>query len=141
MNRRAGESTPQLSIVLFDADCPFCARWTRFIFQHDPAGHFRFAPRQSEAARRLLSERGMHPDNLSSIAVIHARVVLTHSDAVLHIVGRLRFPWNLLSAFRLVPKRIRDFGYALIARNRYRLSVGRRGCPIAPGAFEGRVVG
>ena len=40
------------------------------------------------------------------------------SSAVLRIALHLRFPWPLLGIFFLVPARIRDSLYDLVARNR-----------------------
>ena len=106
-------------IVLFDGVCNFCNGSVRFIIAHDPAARFRFAPLQSEFARRLLAESGVNEPFPDSVALIESGRVYTRSAAALHIARKLRFPWFLLYAFILVPRPLRDAIYDLIARHRY----------------------
>ena len=60
------------------------------------------------------------PPPLDSIMLICQGKVLLRSDAVLAIARGLRFPWPLLTVFRIVPRPIRDGAYSIFARNRYR---------------------
>jgi len=60
------------------------------------------------------------PPPLDSIMLICQGKVLLRSDAVLAIARGLRFPWPLLTVFRIVPRPIRDGAYRIFARNRYR---------------------
>jgi len=113
-------------VILFDGDCTLCSAWVSFVIRHDVRGVFRLAPRQSDAARRLLAPFRIQPDQLESIAVIAGATLHTHSDAVLHILSHLGFPWRICAALSIVPRPLRDSAYRLLARNRSRLS-GRRG--------------
>jgi predicted DCC family thiol-disulfide oxidoreductase YuxK len=115
-------------VIVFDGECHFCSAWVRFVLQNDAQGAFRFVPRQSDAARRLLAAVGVVPDALGSIALISGRTVVTRSDAVLRIFARLAFPWCLVSWLVVIPHPLRDFAYAWVARNRYRLSSRRTQC-------------
>ena len=67
-----------------------------------------------------LSPTSPTPPPLDSIMLIYQRKVLLRSDAVLAIARGLRFPWPLLTVFRIVPRPIRDGAYRIVARNRYR---------------------
>lgn len=60
------------------------------------------------------------PPPLDSIMLICQGKVLLRSDAVLAIARGLRFPWPLLTVFRIVPRPIREGAYRIFARNRYR---------------------
>ena len=60
------------------------------------------------------------PPPLDSIMLICQDEVLLRSEAVLAIASGLRFPWPLLTIFRIVPRPIRDGAYRIFARNRYR---------------------
>jgi predicted DCC family thiol-disulfide oxidoreductase YuxK len=124
-------------VILFDGECGFCSRWVAFVMRHD-RGLFRFAPRQSDAAERLLRPLGVRPDELGSVALLDGGRLRTHSDAVLSVVARLGFPWRLAACLAIIPRPARDFGYALVARNRHRLS--RRGarCPAPDSETDGR---
>lgn len=119
------DSCPHPAVILFDGECPFCRAWVAFVLRHDPRGAFRFAPRQSDAARHLLAPFGVSPDALDSIALIAGPTLATRSDAVLQICSQLGFPWRLVSWLGVIPRPLRDVGYAWVARNRHRL-LGRR---------------
>lgn len=113
-------------VILFDGDCTLCSAWVSFVIRQDVRSVFRFAPRQSDVARRLLAPFRIQPDRLDSIAVVDGAALHTHSDAVLHILSHLGFPWRICAALSIVPRPLRDSAYRLLARNRSRLS-GRRG--------------
>jgi predicted DCC family thiol-disulfide oxidoreductase YuxK len=125
------DPSPHPLVILFDGDCQFCRAWVTFVIRHDPSGAFRFAPRTSDAARRLLAPFGVAPDGLGSIALIAGTSLATRSDAVLQIFTRLGFPWRLVSWLVVIPRPFRDAGYALVARNRHRLQGRRDRCRTA----------
>lgn len=110
------------AIVLFDGECAFCDRSVKWIIDHDRQGRFRFAPRQSPTGQRLLAEHGLPPEGVESMILIDGGKVRTHSTAVLHIAGKLPFPWKLGSAFLLVPPFARDFAYRAMAKRRYKIA-------------------
>jgi predicted DCC family thiol-disulfide oxidoreductase YuxK len=123
-------------VILFDGDCQFCSAWVAFVIRHDPRSAFRFAPRASDAAHRLLAPFAVAPDTLGSIALIAGTSLATRSDAVLQIFTRLGLPWRLVSWLVVIPRPLRDAGYALVARNRHRLRGRRDRCRTA-GPEEG----
>jgi len=125
------EPSHQPSVVLFDGECTLCDGWVSFLLRHDPRGRFRFAPRQSDAARRLLTPFGVEPDKLGSIALIADSTLYTRSDAILHILAQLGYPWRVLSGLSVVPRPLRDRAYSVFARNRYRLGGRRDQCRTA----------
>jgi len=125
------DARPHPSVILFDGECHFCRAWVTFVIRHDPRGTFRFAPRQSDAARRLLAPFGVAPDALGSIALIAGPTLSTRSDAVLQICTQLGFPWRMVSWLAVIPRPLRDIGYAWVARNRHRLSWRRVRCRMA----------
>lgn len=116
------------AVIVFDGDCQFCSAWVRFVLRNDPRGTFWFAPRQGDAARRLLAPFGVAPDTLGSIALVTGTTLATRSGAVLQICAGLGFPWCLLSWLVIIPRPLRDAGYAWVARNRHRLSRRRTQC-------------
>jgi len=118
-------------MILFDGECHFCRAWVTFVIRHDPGGAFRFAPRQSDAARDLLAPFGVRPDALGSIALIAGPTLATRSDAVLKICAQLGFPWHLVSWLAVIPRPLRDGVYGWFARNRHRLSWRRDRCRLA----------
>ena len=122
-------------IILYDGVCGLCNRLNQFVLQRDPAGMFRFAALQSGFAREALARHGKDPRELDTFYVLadHAAPterLLTKSAAALHILRRVGGVWRLGALLRLVPARLRDRGYDLVARHRYGLFGKYDACPL-----------
>lgn len=119
-----GEANP---ILLYDGVCGLCNRMVQFLLKRDKQGRFRFASLQSEFASRVLNRHNIDPKDLDTVQVVinYERAeerILSRSDAILHAVGELGLPWNVLGATaRIVPRALRDAAYRFVARNRYRV--------------------
>ncbi len=111
------------TIVLFDGVCNLCSGVVRFLIARDSKARFRFAPLQSDAARRACAEVGATPpaavDPDTIIVIVNGRA-LERSDAALAIASRLPFPWPMFGVFRILPRALRDWLYRFVAKNRYR---------------------
>lgn len=127
------------AVVLFDGICNFCDRSVNFLIARDREGYFTFAPLQSEAGKRLTEAYGLtiadalngtHRDAeaIDSVILVENGRIFTHSAAALRIAKRLGFPWNVASIFLILPPILRDAGYKLFARNRYRFFGKKDAC-------------
>ena len=123
-------------IVLYDGVCGFCNRAVQFILQRDRHDHFRFATLQSEFARGLLQKHGISAERLESVCLVvdhglpteQVQISSTASITISRELGLLwRFLANLLA---ILPKSLRDWGYNLIARYRYRIFGKYDTCPL-----------
>jgi predicted DCC family thiol-disulfide oxidoreductase YuxK len=121
---------PNHAIVLFDGVCHLCTSTVQFIIKRDPQGYFTFASLQSEVGRTLLEEHGLQPDALETLVLVEGSHCFTRSDAALRVAQQLSGGWSLLRILLLVPKPIRDWGYTIIARNRYRWFGRRETCMV-----------
>ena len=143
-------------ILLYDGVCGLCNRLVQFVLRRDAAGVFRFASLQSELAQRILARHGMDARDLDSVYVVldsdqPGESVLARSDAVIFILRHLRAEattggpapftakgsvsgfafWRVLGfLLPIIPRRLRDLGYRIIARNRYRIFGRYDSCPI-----------
>ena len=106
-------------LVIYDGDCALCAWSVRFITARSQPGAFRFAARDSDAARTAFTA---HPDarDIDGVLLVDGTKLFARSDAALRITHDLRRPWPLLGALRLLPRPLRDALYAVVARYRYR---------------------
>ena len=125
-------------IVLFDGVCNLCDRSVQFVLDRDPEGVFRFASLQSETGRALMTRHQLDPDALSSVVVLDGDGAHTKSDAALRIARELRFPWNVLSGLRIVPRAVRDTLYDAVADRRTRWFGTRAACRIPTPDVAGR---
>jgi len=127
-------------ILLYDGVCGLCNRLVRFVLRRDPAGMFRFAALQSPLAERILARHGVDARDLDTLYVVenaeHAdEKLLPRSDAVIFILRRLggagrSFWWLAGFLLRLLPRAIRDWGYGVVARSRYRMFGRYDACPL-----------
>lgn len=95
---------------------------------------------QGDVGASLFRAHGVDPSDPTSILVIDGSTVRKDSDAVLSIYEGLGYPWRLASVLRIIPARLRDPLYRLIARNRYRWFGQRKTCWIAPERFRSRML-
>lgn len=107
-------------LIIFDGVCNYCCGMVDFIIKRDPRGVFRFAPFQSEAARRVLGAYNYPADSPDSFVLIEEGKLYTKSEAGLRVQRLLGGFHKLLYALILVPAPIRDAVYDYIARNRYK---------------------
>ncbi|WP_046245631.1 thiol-disulfide oxidoreductase DCC family protein [Hymenobacter terrenus] len=128
--------------ILFDGVCNLCNGFVQFVIRHDPQGHFHFAALQSEAAQRLLTERGIVPATLptepESVLLLSSGQLYSHSTAVLRIAGQLGGVWRLAGVGWVLPRPWRDALYRFVARHRYRWFGRQESCMLPTPALKAR---
>ncbi|MDZ4860570.1 MAG: thiol-disulfide oxidoreductase DCC family protein [Candidatus Hydrogenedentes bacterium] len=117
MSNNAAET--EHPIILYDGVCNYCNRICNYMIRHDPAKHFRFAHLQSAIGQELLKKYGLSPE-LDSVVLIEGNSAYIKSDATIHMAPRLSGSAKFGALLRFVPRRIRNYGYDFIARNRYK---------------------
>ncbi|MCC5929803.1 MAG: DUF393 domain-containing protein [Cyclobacteriaceae bacterium] len=121
------------AIVFFDGYCHLCNGAVLFIIQRDSGNYFSFAPLQGITAQTELPAKFEKEDLPDSLILLENGNIYIESTAAFKIAGKLRFPWNLLYMFIIVPKFLRDLAYRFIATRRYQWFGKRDSCSI-PGA-------
>jgi len=123
-------------ILLYDGVCGLCNRLVQFILRRDRNAIFQFTSLQSPFAARILARHGLNPADLDTVHVVvnHERAdesLLSRSDAVRYVLRELgvfwRFAGSLLSC---LPRPVCDWGYRVVARNRYRIFGRYDVCPL-----------
>lgn len=118
-------------IVLFDGVCNLCNGAVNYIIKHDKKDIFRFASLQSEIGRKLVSERGMDPEELDSIVLIEPGVAYYRkSTAALEISRDLSGGYSFLKNFLFIPESLRDGIYDFVANNRYKWYGKKESCMV-----------
>src|SRR5262245_34154092 len=122
-------------LVLYDGVCGLCSRLLQFVLRHDRRRVFRFASLQSAVGRSFLEKSGGNPDQLTTFYVIvgyqtKTPQLLTKSAAMVFVASQLDWPWKVARWMRFVPRAIRDRGYDVVARSRYRVFGRYDRCPI-----------
>jgi predicted DCC family thiol-disulfide oxidoreductase YuxK len=124
-------------VIFFDGVCGICNRFIDFVIARDRAVLFRFAPLQGETARERLPEADLR--DLNTMVLWEEQGVFRKSTAAARILIRLGGVWRVMgTALRLVPRPLRDAGYSLVARHRYRIFGKKETCRIPTPAERAR---
>lgn len=135
------DSTPSRHVIFFDRDCLLCDGTVKFLMKRDRASRLRFAPLQGETAAALFARHPgvrQNPEALTSIvaALDHdtpQECVAMKSTAVAVALRALGGFWAVVGGLlKVTPRPLRDWGYDLVARHRYRWfgKVDRESCPL-----------
>jgi predicted DCC family thiol-disulfide oxidoreductase YuxK len=121
--------------LFYDGECGMCHGAVRFILAVDRTGRlFRFTPLDSDLFRATVREA--ERTRLGETLVVQTATgqILARSQAVLHIMRRLRGIWRLFAGIiGLMPATLLDRLYDVVAWSRHRLF--RRPsevCPVMP---------
>ena len=127
-----------MPIILFDGICNFCNRTINIILKYDTQAYFQFAPSQSTAGKDILQQFKLDQKASASVILIDNEKVYTKTDAVIQIAKHLSGWPKLFRLLKFIPKPIRDFGYDLIAKNRYTLFGKKASCMIPDASIRHR---
>ena len=114
-------------ILLYDGVCGLCSRLVKFSLKRDRKRRLRFAYLQSDFAAGLLRPHALDPNDLDTVYLIEAagqpgERLSARSDAIIAVLRQIGGPWKAAAfLLRIVPRWIRDRGYRIVARNRYRI--------------------
>ena len=106
-------------ILLFDSVCKLCNSSIKFVTKGDPQQKIKQIALQSTQGQEILAAHPYLLDVNSIILIVNDKVFI-ESDAILQIAQHLSFPYKLLVAGIIVPKKWRDTMYRWIAKNRYK---------------------
>lgn len=108
-------------ILFYDGTCAFCSRAVRWVLRHDRRGELRFAPLQGETYAAI--DHASKPTDVSSLVLVRDDQIYTMSSASVRMLQAMGGIWSPLGALLwLVPKPLRDLGYRVVAKNRFRFA-------------------
>ena len=136
--------TPANTLLLYDGVCGLCNRLVRFVLKHDPQARFRFASLQSAYAAPILKPHGLDPQDLNTLYVVQedGERLTVRSDALIFVLYELGGLWRAVSvALSIFPKPLRDWGYNVVARHRYRIFGQYETCLLPEKKYQDRFLG
>jgi len=126
-------------VCLFDGHCGLCNRAVRWLIRRDRQDRLRFAASESAVGAELMARHGISfPESKfgpTTILVVQdfgglGERVLERSEAVLMLLAELPQPWpTVAGVLGWIPRPVRDAGYRLVARWRYRIWGRLESCP------------
>jgi predicted DCC family thiol-disulfide oxidoreductase YuxK len=132
-------------IFLFDGVCGLCNKFVQFVLPKDSNGKFQFASLQSDFGVNLLKEYKINATDLNTVYVIadygqSNQRILSKSDAAAFVLSQLDGIWPLLSLIKYVPKPLRNWGYDLVASNRYKIFGKKDSCQLPSDSTRDRFI-
>ncbi|HMP51033.1 MAG TPA: DCC1-like thiol-disulfide oxidoreductase family protein [Candidatus Melainabacteria bacterium] len=129
------------SLIFYDGVCGLCNHFVKFVLSNTADKPFVFASLQSEFASKRLQRHGIKAADLDTVYVQvdggePDSKVLSRSDAIVHILRGLKAPMpQFATILNIIPRPLRDLGYRLVAKIRYRL-FGKYDTCLLPSAGE-----
>lgn len=107
-------------IILFDGVCNLCDNMVRYVIRQDHKDLFRFVSLQSDLGREIMAYLGIDPSKTDSIILYEPGLAYyVKAGAALRIARLLGGATACWAALGIFPKPLLDWGYDLVARNRY----------------------
>ncbi|MDQ0229792.1 thiol-disulfide oxidoreductase DCC family protein [Metabacillus malikii] len=107
-------------VVLFDGICNFCNEAVQFVIRHDKKEQVLFAALQSDSGQQLLNDYHLPTTDFDSFIFIYDGKVYKKSSAAIKLCTYFGGYWKIAKLFFIIPSRLRDMIYDIIAKNRYK---------------------
>jgi predicted DCC family thiol-disulfide oxidoreductase YuxK len=107
-------------IILYDDTCRLCNNTIKILKKADKNRLIQFIPLNSSKGQEHLDSENQHYRTCDSVVYIHDNMYVTKSDAILltlKLIRRYRFLYYLKY---IIPQRLRDLIYDIVARNRHK---------------------
>lgn len=130
----AADSKP---ILFFDGVCGLCNGFVDFVLKHDRHGRVFVAPLQGPTAAASLPDEIVR--GLDTVVLLDGESWHIRSSAIVRIFWKIGGLWSILGTLLwLIPKPLRDLGYKVVARSRYRLFGKKETCRLPTAAERSR---
>lgn len=113
-------------VIFFDGFCGLCNGFVDFILSIDKRKKFLFSPLQSDFAKAHLPPELI--TDLKSVVYLHDGVISTKSKAVLEILNGIGGIWNIATLGKILPAKVLNLGYDMVAENRYKIFGKKETC-------------
>jgi predicted DCC family thiol-disulfide oxidoreductase YuxK len=120
------DSLRNSAFVVFDGFCNLCSSLVSFLIRIDKNAKLVFIPSQNVDYQNLIKKFPVLKENPDAVILIYGNKIFERAEAILKIFKLLGFPWKIFCVVEILPNRILDSIYNLIALKRYSI-FGRRG--------------
>ncbi|MEY3600790.1 MAG: hypothetical protein RL169_33 [Armatimonadota bacterium] len=127
--------------MMFDGVCNLCNGALQFMLRVEKHDKLQFCTLQSDAAIALLEHLNA-PLDLSTVVYVVDGQLYTHSTAISLLLRHHAKPiWGFLGLMlALIPKPVRDYGYRIVACNRYKWFGHKETCLMPTPALKARFI-
>lgn len=129
----------QTHLILFDGYCNLCNGAVQFVIKRDKKKLFQFASLQSELGQTILRTNHLPAANFNTLILVKNGSLYTYSTAVLQIAKDLSGLWPIFYCAIIIPTKIRNSLYQMIAKNRYRWFGKKNQCDHFSSEIQARI--
>lgn len=123
-------------IIIYDGVCHLCDSSIKFIVNRDKKAVFLFSTTEYILKNKLIEI------NSNSVTLFEDGKTYEKSEAVIRILEILGHAHTIFSyLLRLIPAFLRNKGYDILAKNRYRWFGRYNHCPVPDISFKKRIIG
>ena len=115
-----GPQPDDAPVLFFDGVCGLCSRTVDFAIRNDRSQTIRFAPLQGETASQLLPPELL--ERLDTVVFRKDGRTYSRSAAIVRLLNEFGGVWKIAAwLLWLIPGPLRNLGYRLVAKFRYRV--------------------
>lgn len=126
------------NVIFFDGYCGLCNGFVDFVMSIDKEEKFKFSPLQSEFAQKNLSPE--MTANLDSVVFLQGGKTYRKSKAVIRILEDMGGIWKFATIGKVMPEKLLNSAYDLVAKNRYKLFGKKETCRLPTPAERARFI-
>ena len=115
-----------MNVIFFDGYCGLCNGFVDFMMRVDKKAIFKFSPLQSDFAKQHAQPADI--EHLKSVVILIDGKTYRKAEGVLKAVSLLGGVWKSSLVLSVLPNKILNVGYDLVAENRYSLFGKRETC-------------
>lgn len=126
------------NVIFFDGYCGLCNGFVDFVMSIDKEEKFKFSPLQSDFAQKNLPPE--MTANLDSVVFLKQGKTYRKSKAVIRILEDMGGIWKFATIGKVMPEKLLNSAYDLVAKNRYKLFGKKETCRLPTPAERARFI-
>lgn len=109
------------AIIFYDGDCGLCNRSVQFVLKHERCSEISFSALQSNFSKTFFDKHQLPSPDFSTFYFYKDNQLYKKSTAAFKVIPYLKWYWQPLRAFSLLPVRLTDLVYDFIAKRRKKI--------------------
>jgi len=106
------------NFVVFDGVCLLCNTAVYYLHSLLKDKGYKFVPSQSKFGVEIISKYNLQTIIKQSVVVVRGDIVVSKSEAIFKIIKDLPIHWKIVKIFKILPTKVLNFFYDLIAKYR-----------------------
>lgn len=109
------------AIIFYDGECGLCNRSVQFVLKHERSPVISFSALQSNFAKDFFDNHQLPSPDLSTFYFYKNNQLYKKSTAAFKVISYLRWYWQPLRIFSLLPVKFTDSVYNFVAKRRKKI--------------------